>query len=178
MHCIMPKIQQCIMNVCFPVGDCLTDKHINFAQKLLSRKFKSISGLRSTLTLSKPKRLTTRSSSNALQILHCRGCHWIVASTVNTYPKIVVYDSLYSTIDEATEKTLKQMFGAKADIEVRNGPKQDGTTDCGLFAIATCISLASDGILPTKFDQGTMRRHLVKCFEKLSLEPFPAAVTD
>ena len=55
------------------------------------------------------------------------------------------------------------MFGAKADIEVRNGPKQDGTTD---------------GILPTKFDQSAMRKHLVECFEKLSLEPFPATVTD
>ena len=89
-----------------------------------------------------------------------------------------MYNSLYSSIDEATEKILKQIFGAKADIEVRNGPKQDGTTDCGLFVIATCISLASDGILPTKFNQSAMRKHLVECFEKLSLEPFPTAVTD
>jgi len=45
------------------------------------------------------------------------------------------------------------MFGAKVEIEVVNGPKQDGTTDCGLFAIATCVSLASDVTLPTKFDR-------------------------
>ena len=70
------------------------------------------------------------------------------------------------------------MFGGKADIEVRNGPKQDGTTDYGFFAIATCILLASDGILPTKFEQSAMRKHLVEFFEKLSFEPFPAAVTD
>ena len=164
--------------VCFNAGDCLTDKYINFAQKLLSRKYRLISGLKSTLTLSKPKRLTTKTSSNALQILHCRGCHWIVASTINTYLKVTVYDSLYSTIDEPTEKTLKKMFGAKVEIKVVDGPKQDGTTDCGLFAIATCVSLASDVTLPTKFDQSTMRKHLVECFEKLSLEPFPVVATD
>ena len=156
----------------------MTDKHINFAQKLLSRKFKLISGLRSTLTLSKPKRLTTKSLSKTLQILHCRGCHWIVASTINTHPKVAVYDSLYSTIDEATEKTLKQIFGAKVKIEVADGPKQDGTTDCGLFAIATCVAIASDVTLPNKFDQSAMRKHLVECFEKLSLEPFPVVATD
>jgi len=47
------------------------------------------------------------------------------------------------------------MFGAKVGIEVVDGPKQDGTTDCGLFAIATCVSLASDVTVPTKFDQST-----------------------
>ena len=111
----------------------MTDKHINFAQKLLSRKFR-VNGLQSTLTLTK---LTTKSASNALQILHCKGCHWIAASTVNTYPKLAVYDSLYSSIDEATVKILKQIFGAKVEVEVRDGPKQDSTSDCGLFAIAT-----------------------------------------
>ena len=65
------------------------------------------------------------------------------------------------------------MFGAKVGIEAIDGPKQDGTTDCGLFAIVTCVSLASDITVPTKFDQSTMRKHLVECFEKLSLEPFP-----
>ena len=70
------------------------------------------------------------------------------------------------------------MFGAKVKIEVADGPKQDGTTDCGLFAIATCVSLASDVTLPNKFDQSAMRKHLVECFEKLSLEPFPVVATD
>ena len=161
----------------FHAGDSLTDKHINFAQKLLSRKFR-VNRLQSTLTLTKSKRLTAKSASNALQILHCKGCHWIAASTVNTYPKLAVYDSLYSSIDEATVKILKQMFGAKVEVEVRDGPKQDGTSDCGLFAIATCVSIASSGILPTKFDQSKMRRHLIECFEQLELEPFPVADND
>ena len=47
------------------------------------------------------------------------------------------------------------------------------TVDCGLFAIATCVSLASSGILPKKFDQSKMRGHLVECFENLNLISFP-----
>ena len=175
MHtCSIQKMSNKMMHaVFFHTGECLTDKHINFAEKLLSRQFKSISGLRSTLTLSKSKRLTAKSASNALQILHCKGCHWIAASTINTYPKVAVYDSLYSSIDEATVKILRQMFGAKAEIELKDGPKQDGTSDCGLFAIATCVSLASDGTLPSEFEQSEMRQHLIKCFEQLNFEPFP-----
>jgi len=46
------------------------------------------------------------------------------------------------------------MFGTKG---VRDGPKQN---DCGLFAIAACVSLASNGTLPLKFEQSKMRQHL------------------
>ena len=151
----------------------LTDKHINFAQRVLQRKFKIIYGLQSTLTLSKSRKVPARSASNTLQIIHCRGCHWISASTIKSYPKVIVYDSIYSSIDQATIKILKQMFGVKAEVQVGEGPKQDGTSDCGLFAIATCVSLASSGILPKKFDQSKMREHLVECFENLNLLPFP-----
>ena len=151
----------------------LTDKHINFAQRLLHGKFKTVSGLQSTLTLSKSRKIPVKSASNTLQIMHCRGCHWIYASTVKSYPKVIVYDLIYSSIDEATMKILKQMFGVKVVVQVGEGPKQDGTADCGLFAIAGCVSLASIGIVPKIFDQSKMRKHLVECFENLNLIPFP-----
>ena len=44
-------------------------------------------------------------------------------------------------------KILKQMFGVKVVVQVGEGPKQEGTADCGLFAIAGCVSLASIGIV-------------------------------
>jgi len=75
-------------------------------------------------------------------IIHCRGCHWIVASIVRSYPKAVVYDSLYTSIDKETA-ILKQILGAKVSVELGNGSKQDDTANCGLFAIATCVSLAT-----------------------------------
>lgn len=53
-----------------------------------------------------------------------------------------------------TQKLLKQLLGAKINIRV-GGQKQEGSVDCGLFAIATCVSLASGG-QPHKFLQAKM----------------------
>ena len=66
-----------------------------------------------------------------------------MASTVGTYPKVVVYDFLYSSIHKETVAILKQILGPRVTVELESGPKQDGTADCRLFAIATCVSLAT-----------------------------------
>ena len=150
----------------------LTDKHINFAQALLCRKFKSVAGFQSTLTLHKAKRISTKNAPRFLQIIHCRGCHWIVASTVGTYPKALVYDSLYTSIDKETLALLKQILGAKVSIELGNRPKQNGTADCGLFAIATCVSIAT-GNQPKNYIQQSMHNHLLVCFESFTFTEFP-----
>ena len=49
---------------------------------------------------------------------------------------------------------------------------QDGTADCGLFAIATSVSLAT-GSQPKDFIQQSMRDHLLLCFENFTLSTFP-----
>ena len=150
----------------------LTDKHMNFARALLRKNYKSLAGLQSTLTLHKSKKIPAKIAPRFLQIIHCRGCHWIVASTVGSYPKAVVYDSLYTSVDKETLALLKQMLGSKVIIELGNGPKQDGTADCGLFAIATSVSLAT-GSQPKDFIQLSMRDHLLLCFENFTLSTFP-----
>ena len=78
-----------------------------------------------------------------------------MASTVGSYPKAVVYDSLYTSVDKETLALLKQMLGSNVIVELGNEPKQDGTADCGLFAIATCVSLAT-GSQPKDFIQRSM----------------------
>ena len=64
------------------------------------------------------------------------------------------------------------MLGFKVVIELGSGPKQDGTTDCGLYAIATSVSLAT-GSQPKDFIQPSMRDHLLLCFENFTLSTFP-----
>ena len=57
-----------------------------------------------------------------------------------------------------------------------NVQTQSGTCDCGLFALAFATSIANGiQIAPERqqFDQGQMRKHLHKCFEKRLLTPFP-----
>ena len=62
-------------------GKWLSDIHVNVAQQLLKKQFPNLSGLFSTLLLSKLKNPIPACAS-ALQILHIKGIHWIVASTL------------------------------------------------------------------------------------------------
>ena len=150
----------------------LTDKHINFAQVLLQKEHQQLSGLQSTLLLP-----TQMSVSPSLQIIHSRGDHWIVATTIGSPANAVkIFDSLYLSIDSSTRELVNKLYGLDAQVVVKEGPRQEGYRDCGLFAIATATLLAH-GSDPTcyVFEQPAMRKHLLQCFENLKLCPFPTS---
>ena len=155
-------------------GDELNDRHINFAQSLLKKQFSNIQGLMSTLLLSsRPGRSIV---FNGLQIIHTRGSHWIVATTIGCTDEVVVFDTLYSTVDKLTEELILRIFGVK-QLRMENAIKQKGFRDCGVFAIAIAASLAHIGLDGTmacsSFNQSGMRDHLLLCFENMCLTPFP-----
>ena len=111
----------------------LSDKHINFAQKIIKCQF-SLQGLQSTLL-----QTTSKPSVNELQIVNSRGNHWIVASTLISKPNSVsVYDSLHDSLDE---ENIQYLFGVE-EVCVVPVQKQQGYNDCGLFAIAYAVHLA------------------------------------
>ena len=59
-------------------------------------------------------------------------------------------------------------------IHVPHVQQQQGTRDCGLFAIAFALhSALGQDVLSLEFDQSAMRNHLIKCFSKKLLTPFP-----
>lgn len=153
-------------------GGQLTDKHINFAQKLVGNKHKDVYDLQLTLTLHKATRIPVRCTKNLLQIMHCRTNHWIVASTMLSHPKVTVYDSLFDSVDANTTSILKKLFGPKVEVVVNNDEKQVGAEDCGLFAIANCICL-TEKKSPGNYNQPKMRLHVVNCIENLNLTVFP-----
>ena len=65
----------------------------------LSKHFHDIEGLGHTLLQNRPP---IKNISNGLQNIFVRGNHWIVASSIASCSNTIqVYDSLYSTIDEA-----------------------------------------------------------------------------
>ena len=155
-------------------GQKLTDKHINFAQTLLRLQFPKLNGLQSTLYQSRSQSLTT--NGNVLQVLHSRGDHWIVATTIRCNPgEVRVFDSVYATLDDGTYETVQRMFGGRTSYRVTttNVPKQQGGTDCGVFAIAVCTCIAFGGD-PSQMVicQAGMRDHLLKCFEEKLLSLF------
>ena len=153
-------------------GMCLMDQHINFAQRLLRRQFPNLNGLQLTLLQDKPH---CQPTVNALQILHIKKCHWIVAFTKNKGKLVYVYDSTYSSVDQAAAKTIQTNFHCSMlSIRLMKSQKQVGAEDCGLFAIASATSLAFGEDPSTReYCQAKMRTHLVKCFVNEHFELFP-----
>ena len=154
-------------------GSELTDMHINFAQAILKTQFNNIRGFYSTLLLKRFK-ASFPCTGDVIQIMHTRGNHWIVVSTVGCSGKDVnVYDSLYSSVDSETIKIINVLFGNLC-INMARCPQQTGMKDCGVFAIAIATALAN-GLSPNTilFDQTKMQHHLIECFKRLCLETFP-----
>ena len=60
-------------------GGLLNDNHINFAQGLLIQQFPLTEGLQKTLLQT---RKPAKKIKDGLQIIHDRGNHWVVASTI------------------------------------------------------------------------------------------------
>ena len=87
---------------------------------------------------------------------------------------VKVYDSVFSSITDETSKVILTMLGKEStgSITVEITPKQLGTKDCGLFAIAIATTLAT-GEKTLMYDHAKMRAHLVKCLDDTHFTPFP-----
>ena len=151
-------------------GRNLSDLHINFAQQVLKKQFPKLGGLQSILLQSKEQ--VKEAVKNQIQVIHSREDHWIVASTVRSKNGVeCVYDSVYTSIDKTTTEVIGNLFGSTT-IEMMDTQKQEGSIDCGLFAIAIATGIAF-GANSLKFYQKEMRAHLVKCFNDGVMSLFP-----
>ena len=100
-----------------------------------------------------------------LQLVHTRGSHCIVLSTIGCTSGLVkVFDSLYNEVDKRTMDLIRHFYGSVIKIVLEKSLKQVSLKDRGLFAIATATQVANGGILRI-FDQNAMRGHLLTCFE-------------
>jgi hypothetical protein len=89
------------------------------------------------------------------------------------------YDSAYQSLSDDTEEILLQLFRPSRfnlfmlEIEIMKTPKQIGTTDCGLYAIAMATALAN-GLDPCEliFREEEMRPHLVDCLQTQKMRLF------
>lgn len=161
------------------MGEELSDNEIHLAQQLLKKQFPALNGLQSTLLQGKQMTLTESEVYNKVQIIHCNSCHqWIVASTVQcNFNQVRVYESLFTYCDKETERVIANLFqcdSSKLTITVSRSHKQKGTVDCGLFAIANATAIEF-GKNPSKlrFKQEALRSHLVNCYNKNFMSPFP-----
>ena len=166
-------------NIDLVMGERLNDVEINFAQQLLKAQFPNMNGLLCTLYQEKKVELEESTVQNKLQVVHCKNRHhWIVATTIKcSIGQVRAYDSIFQYCDEEIKCIISNLFQCgpkKLSIKVARSQKQKGGSDCGLFAIAFATAIAF-GINPDqlKLRQEAMRAHLVKCFNKKYLSPFP-----
>ena len=146
---------------------------MSVAQTLIKQQYPHISGLMPTIIQGRnplPK--------DSLQILHTDGDHRVAVSMFDTGDEdIVVYDSKYSSLSPSAQALLAKLVHTDKPtftVKLANVTKQSGASDCGLYAIAYLIHIAS-GLNPSVviFEQAKMRKHLIKCFEQKNIEPFP-----
>ena len=127
-------------------GGKLIDCHIDVAQNLLKQQFSEVSGLQSTLLQAKPRK-QCEENKKMIQIVHSRGDHWIVAATtLATDDRVLVYNSVYCTLDRPTKNTILNLFLSSTCAELVQVNRQMGRLDCGVFC---CCHINSFGF-PTK----------------------------
>ena len=114
--------------------------------KKLSRRLKSYySDLQ--LTLLQLKKLSRRLKSG-VQVIFCYNNHWITVYKSECdidLDVIIVYDSVYSLADEDTRKILSNLSDVSEKFMVvmeLSQKQEEGTNNCGLFAIAAATALA------------------------------------
>ena len=153
-------------------GERLTDKHITFCQTMLKTQFSLTERLECTLYQSKQRE---RKIHSGLQVIHVNcGDHWILASNLNTNANCLkIYASVFKSADNDLVTILKRLFEFNT-YTFEKYQKQDGGSDCGLFAIAAAISILS-GEDPSTcvFNQNCMRKNLITCIENQKFTSFP-----
>ena len=160
-------------------GEHLTDKHVQMAQHLAKKQFPLTGGLRSTLLQQKTvKGHKGQCTANTVQIIHCeKRSHWIVALTIFAKSGCVnIYDTMFARLDAETRATVKRIFGLKSveGLNMVDMQCQEGTSDCGVFAIAVITSLlfGEDPSMVT-YKQEKLREHLTECLTVGKLSLFP-----
>ena len=103
--------------------------------------------------------------------------HWLPVASVSNgidEPVLNVYDSLFHTASSHTKKQIDCIVNIRIKLNFMDVTCQNGSDDCGLFAVAYATTICY-GKKPEKFifDQGLMRRHLLKCLENKLMEEFP-----
>ena len=123
-----------------------------------------------------------------IQIHFVAGNHWVVSSSIGH--QVTLFDSNYKgQLDPSLTEQLAVFYKSLADAVDEEGDElyppmivvhtphiqqQTGSNDCGLFAIAFALHTALGHDLETVlFTQSEMRSHLIKCFHRKYLEPFP-----
>ena len=144
------------------------------AQFIIKKQFLLLGGLQNTLL---QEQIVIECTVNTIKIVHCnKRKHWVTVTTKWCQRnKVNVYDMLFNKLDFETKRVVKKMFGLKkaGDINMVPVQKQQGSKDCGIFAIAIITLLAFDeNPSCVTHRQNQLRTHLLHCFTNTRFIPF------
>ena len=160
-------------------GGWLNANIIGAASILLKNKFPDQNGLEDTCFLSYCYKWDSNSES-FIQILFVCGNHWVCVSNKICASNSVEYFDSFVTVPEDKGDIACQISSIVVtdnptfDINVVNVHQQEGSDNCGLYALAYAFDLCF-GIDPfeSKYKQEAMRVHLHSCIEHEEVKPFP-----
>ena len=166
-------------------SNLLSDSVIHAFQKMLSEKFAVVGGWQAPAVAVSHEVGYEFTAAPSVQIHHNSRLHWLTSA--RTYAGIFVADSLHSEPTIATRRQLCNLYaaGSTAFLDVTYLPSQRQTngTHCGDFAIAFAANFALHIITDRKqlttsfanlrFNQQTMRQHLLACLSTGHFEQFP-----
>ena len=159
-------------------GNCLQDVHIAAAGALLKSSFPERAGFQSTLY--SPECWQSQGEETIQMHFDAKKQHW----TTSTYGGNIIryFDSLYNGyLTDDIRQQLMKLYGhlmKTPTVQVVRVQQQQGSTDCGLFAIAYAVHLAfNQDPARAKFSQSAMRIHFVQCLKQQKMEPFPIEKT-
>lgn len=155
---------------------------MSVANFLLRSQFSTQNGLQDTCIL-RQHGIWSSTPDRYVQILHVSSNHWACLSNIFVSRQCwFIQLNVHCTCrEDGTILTqvcnILQTPKPAITTNVVNVGRQEGGSDCGLFAIAMAYDLCA-GVDPVtkEYVQSEMRSHLHSCFNNKLLKPFPSTV--
>ena len=149
--------------------------------QLIKEKFPIVGGLEDTV-LGQLLDFPQQNNDEWVQILHNGVNHWLVAAKNKKKNHVDIYDSMGSPPNNHVLGCVSSLIRPSSNsfaFQLKSCQLQKNSSDCGIFAIAFAMTLAC-GESPSfsSYSPSQMRSHLVSCFKKKEIDPFPAATSD
>ncbi len=111
-----------------------------------------------------------------VQVLNLNRAHWITIGS--SKGEVNVYDSLPSVdVSKRVKEQIACICNSAEDfisLTIKNVQIQQGSSDCGLFALAFATSLcAGENPSEINYIQNLFCGHLVQCLQDKIMKPFP-----
>ena len=153
-------------------GALLTDRHMDGSAQLLAKQFPDMPRPQTTLRGRRPRFLQP-AKENSMFFNNFSG-HWALSHLNEGV--VHLYDTLQPKLLHPDLQQMMALYG-KRTVKIPSVQVQKGTTDCGCFAIAFCVTLLySDDPASLMYDQMKMREHIIASLAKKHFSQFQATV--